>query len=33
MTVFNIIIILPMSTQALDSLRDYEGKMKLRQSE
>lgn len=28
MTVFNIIVILPMSKQALASLRDYEGKMK-----
>jgi len=33
MTVFNIIVILPMSKQALDSLRDYEGKMKARRNE
>ncbi len=33
MTVFNIIIILPMSKQALDSLRDYERKMKARLDE
>lgn len=30
MTVFNIIVILPMSKQALASLKDYEGKMKQR---
>ncbi len=30
MTVFNIIVILPMSGQALDCLRDYEGKRKER---
>ena len=33
MTVFNIIIILPMSKQALDSMRDYERKMKVRRNE
>lgn len=32
MTVFNIIVILPMSKQALASLRDYEGQMKERKS-
>ena len=31
MTVFNIIVILPMSGQALASLRDYEGKMRERE--
>ncbi len=33
MTVFNIIIILPMSKQALDSMRDYERKIKARRNE
>ncbi len=33
MTVFNIIVILPMSGQALDSLRDYEEHMKARRNE
>lgn len=32
MTVFNIIVILPMSKQALASLRDYEGQMKERKN-
>ena len=32
MTVFNILVILPMSKQALASLRDYEGQMKKRKS-
>ena len=31
MTVFNLLVILPMSGQALDSLRDYEAEMKARQ--
>ena len=30
MTVFNLIVILPMSGQALSALRDYEGKMRER---
>ncbi len=30
MTVFNLIVILPMSGQALSALRDYEGKMRKR---
>ena len=30
MTVFNIIVILPMSKEALASLKDYEGQMKAR---
>lgn len=33
MTVFNIIVILPMSRQALESLRDYEENMKTRRNE
>ena len=33
MTVFNIIVILPMSGQALDSLRDYEKEMRTRKNE
>lgn len=33
MTVFNIIVILPMSGQALESQRDYEGKMRVRKEE
>lgn len=33
MTVFNIIVILPMSKQALDALRDYEDKMGARKEE
>ena len=33
MTVFNIIMILPLSSQALASLRDYEGLLKAARAE
>ncbi|MBD5118454.1 MAG: alanine:cation symporter family protein [Clostridiales bacterium] len=33
MTVFNIIVILPMLGQALDALRDHEDKMRTRKKE
>ena len=32
MTIFNILVILPMSREALDSLKDYERRMKDRES-